>query len=214
MTSSLIKQFGTVPINTHVLRSALENYKVPMARIARLERQGQLLKLRRGLYVCLPEDGFGSYSQELIANHILHPSYVSYETVLSGKGVIPERVHVMRSACMKRGKVFENATGCYEYIEVPAAYFPIGLVSESTGEGYHYLSASPEKALCDLIVSSSNLRIQSIKAMRSYLEVYLRVDWDVVSDMDTSIIRACADATNKKRNELIILEDTICHERV
>lgn len=56
------------------------------------------------------------------------------------------------------------------------------------------------KALCDLIVSSSNLHIQSMKTMRSYLNEYLRADWDMITGMDISIIRACAEKTNKKKN--------------
>ena len=31
--------------------------------------------------------------------------------------------------------------------------------------------------------------------------------------MDTSIIRACAETTNKKKNELKLLEKAICYER-
>ena len=211
MSAPLIKQFGTVPIHTHILKSDLEDYKAPMARIARLQKKGQLLNLRRDLYICLPEEG--SPSRELIANHLLHPSYVSYETVLSSKGVIPERVHTTKSACMKRNKVFENATGRYEYLHVSDAYFPIGLIKQTTNEGYCYISASTEKALCDLIISFPNLRIQSVKAMRFYLENYLKTDWNIISNMDTSIIRACAETTNKKKNELKLLEKAICYER-
>lgn len=218
MATSLIKQFGTVPVNMHALKLALnvqnkENWS-PMSKIAFLQRNGTLVRLRRDLYLCLPEEGAGTYSRELVANHLLHPSYVSYETVLSRAGVIPERVTLLKSSSMKRSKVFDNATGRYEYIQVPEAYFPIGLTRQKTEEGYFYLSATAEKALCDLIVSSSNLRIQSMKTMRSYLEEYLRADWDIISEMNLSIIRACAEKTNKKKNELNFLERMICSERV
>ena len=86
------------------------------------------------------------------------------------------------------------------HIQAPEAYFPIGLTRQKTEEGYFYLTATPEKALCDLIVSSSNLHIQSMKTMRSYLNEYLRADWDMITGMDISIIRACAEKTNKKKN--------------
>lgn len=77
-------------------------------------------------HLCLPEQGEGTYSRELVAS-LLHPSYVSYETVLSRVGVIPEWVTLLKSSCMKRGKVFDNATGSYKYIHVPETYFPIAL---------------------------------------------------------------------------------------
>ena len=86
-----------------------------MAKISLLQREGVILNLRREIYLCLPEEGEGTYSRELVANHLLHSSYVSYETVLSRAGVIPERVALLKSSCMKRSKVFDNATGRYEY---------------------------------------------------------------------------------------------------
>ena len=171
-----------------------------MVKISLLQREGVILNLRREIYLCLPEEGEGTYSRELVANHLLHSSYVSYETVLSRAGVIPERVALLKSSCMKRSKVFDNATGRYEYIQAPEAYFPIGLTRQKTEEGYFYLTATPEKAFCDLIDTSSNLHIQSMKTMRSYLNEYLRADWDIIAGMDISIIRACAEKTNKKKN--------------
>ena len=54
-----------------------------MVKISLLQREGVILNLRREIYLCLPEEGEGTYSRELVANHLLHSSYVSYETVLS-----------------------------------------------------------------------------------------------------------------------------------
>lgn len=116
-----------------------------MVKISLLQREGVILNLRREIYLCLPEEGEGTYSRELVANHLLHSSYVSYETVLSRAGVIPERVVLLKFSCMKRSKVFDNATGRYEYIQAPEAYFPIGLTRQKTEEGYFYLTATPEK---------------------------------------------------------------------
>ena len=109
----LSKQFGTLPVNTRILKSALKEYKAPMAKIFLLQPKGVILNLRRDLYLCLPEDGEGTYSRELVANHLLHPSYVSHETVLSQAGVIPERVTPLKSSCRKRSKVLDNATSLY-----------------------------------------------------------------------------------------------------
>ncbi len=212
MISSLNKQFGTVPITTGILKSALKDYKAPLARIALLQKKGELINLRRNLYLCVPEYNKTGYSRGLIANHLVHPSYVSYETVLSEEGIIPERVFTVKSACMTRAKIFENETGRYEYIQMPKTYFPIGVKPHRTENGYFYLRATPEKALCDLIVSSTRLRIQSQKSMFSYLENFLRIDFEHLATMNPKIIRKCAEATNKKKNELNILERVISHE--
>ncbi len=214
MAFSLNKQFGTVPVTAGMLKTALTEYKAPLARIALLEKQGELISLRRNLYLCVPEEGKMGYSRGLIANHLVHPSYVSYETVLSEEGIIPERAYMVKSAVMTRSRSFENATGHYEFIQVPKAYFPIGVTSRRTAEGYFYMSATPEKALCDLIVSTANLRIQSVKSMCSYLEEFLRADMDMIAEMNVEVIHACAEATHKKKNELNLLERAICCELV
>jgi hypothetical protein len=52
--------------------------------------------------------------------------------------------------------------------------------------------------LCDLILATPNLRLQSVKAMREYLEEDLRVDFSVLQSVDTEIIRLCAEAGRKK----------------
>lgn len=41
-----------------------------------------------------------------------------------------------------------------------------------------------------------------MKTMRSYLNEYLRADWDMITGMDISIIRACAEKTNKKKERI------------
>ena len=79
MRSTLEKQFGSVPVTSNELKLALQEYRAPMARIALHQRRRESIPLRRNLYLCSPE----SYSRELIANRLLAPSYVSYETVLS-----------------------------------------------------------------------------------------------------------------------------------
>ncbi len=214
MGYSLNKQFGTVPVTAGILKSALREYKAPLARIGLLQKKGELISLRRNLYLCVPEEGLGGVSRGLIANHLVHPSYVSYETVLSEEGIIPERVFTVKSAVMIRSRNFENATGRYEFIQVPEQYFPIGVKPYRTEDGYYYLRAVPEKALCDLIVSSARVRVQSVKSMLGYLEEFLRADMDMIAAMNPELIRLCAGAANKKKNELHFLERVISHELV
>ena len=66
---------------------------------------------------------------------------------------------------------------------------------------YAFLIASPEKALCDLILSTSGLRIQSQKAMKQYLEEDLRIDIKGVNPLNPSIVEECIPYAYK-RNEL------------
>ena len=129
MEVSMYQLFGGVPVSAGVLRSALPGLRAPQARLALLQQRGELIPLRRDLYVC--SDGRGDYSRGVIANHLLAPSYVSYETVLYREGLIPERVHIIKSSCLARGRRFENATGVYEYIRVPREYYAVGVTMMS-----------------------------------------------------------------------------------
>ncbi|MBR5895026.1 MAG: hypothetical protein IKZ13_05750 [Akkermansia sp.] len=210
MSLALAERFGSVPINSGILQNTLKDYRSPRARIQLLERRGELISLRRDLYVCNTAQG---YSHGLIANHLLGPSYVSYETVLAEAGIIPERVYSIRSSCLARSRSFDNATGHYEYTQVPAAYFAVGIRSVQTEQGYYYLSATPEKALCDLILATPGLRLQTPKAAREYAEIYLRADMEAIAGMNADLIAACAEAAHKKNNDLKNLEKFIRHEQ-
>ncbi|MDR1517406.1 MAG: hypothetical protein LBS52_04805, partial [Dysgonamonadaceae bacterium] len=64
----------------------------------------------------------------------------------------------------------DNAVGNFEYITVPQDYYSIGISQQTVNNEYTYLLATPEKALCDLILATPNLRLQSVKAMQIYLE--------------------------------------------
>lgn len=208
MKTTFEKQFGSVPVTSGELRQSLREYRAPMARIALHHKRGELVSLRRNLYLCSPE----SYSQGVIANHLLAPSYVSYETVLSEAGIIPERVHTIRSSCMSRSRVFENSTGRYEYISVAQNYYPEGVTLKRTGEGLVYLAARPEKAVCDLILATPGLRLQSARAAREYLEVYLRADMDAVAGWNADLVHTLAGLAEKKKKDLLNLERMLRHE--
>jgi hypothetical protein len=110
----------------------------------------------------------------------------------------------MRSVCTKLHKQYDTPLGHFEYVKVPAPYFPIGIRQEIVGNSYAFLIATPEKALCDKIVTTPNLRIQSVKAMREYLEDDLRIDFSVVQKFDLEIIRQCVEV-GRKKGELELL---------
>ncbi|MBE6436250.1 MAG: hypothetical protein E7030_08600 [Akkermansiaceae bacterium] len=208
-TISPIAQFGNVPVNTAVLRDALHTYRAPQAKIKQLEQRGELIPLRRNLYLCKQNT---PCSRQLIANHLLTPSYISYESVLGNAGIIPERVYTIRSSCTGRSRRFENATGTYDYVQVPLSYYPIGITIGHTAEGYGYYTARPEKALCDLILATSGLRLQSPKSAGEYLEIYLRADMDALRTWNTNLLHTIALAAHKKKADLLNLEKFIRHE--
>lgn len=185
-------KYNIVPVGNFVLREDLATYNSPKDKINQLNNAGELIHLKRGLYA-IPRAITGqSLSKELIANHLYGPSYVSYESALSYHGLIPERVYVTKSATLKRKKEYQTPVGVFQYITVPEAYYPIGLLQEIINENYAFIIACPEKALCDLVLSTSGLRFQSNKAVRDYLLDDLRVSVEDIQTFDMNIINNCS----------------------
>jgi hypothetical protein len=150
------------------------------------------------LFVVAQQEGTSPISRELIANHLYGPSYVSLESALSYHNLIPERVYRVRSVTMKRFKMYDTPLGVFEYRTVSPEYFSIGIQQQVTQDNTAFLIASPEKALCDLIVLSSGLRLQSSKAVKIYLEENLRIDLFENRSWNTEIISQCMEVGKKK----------------
>lgn len=203
-----INNLGIVPFESSVLFNVLEDYKSPKDKAAKMGKAGNLIRLKKGMFVVSPEISKQVLSKELIANHLYGPSYVTAESALSYYGIIPERVFSVRSACTKRSKKVETVLGLFEYFSFPFAYFPIGINLEIIQDAYAFLIASPEKALCDLVQLTAGLRIQSGKAMFEFLTGNLRIDLEEHSNWDMSIFDACITAGSKKR-ELTFLHQVL-----
>ncbi len=194
-------KFGIVPIDFNVLCTALNGYQSPKDKISLLENNGSIIRLKKGLFVVSSEASKQTLSRELIANHLYGPSYISLESALSFYGLIPEKVYTIRSVTAKRAKRFSTQLGNFEYRTIPQDYYPIGIRQEIVNNEYAYLLASPEKAICDMILSTRNFRIQSVKAMQIYLEEDLRMDLSVIKTYNTDIIKSCIE-TGIKKTEL------------
>jgi hypothetical protein len=195
-----LKQLGIIPVDYALLSSIFSDYKYPRNKIANLEIEGKLIRLKRSLYVVSPDVSGKFLSTELIANHIYGPSYISMESALRYYGLIPESVRMVRSMTTKRSRIFENSISRFDYINCSEVYYPIG-INQKIGDDYSFLIASPEKALCDLIAYTPNVRPRFINAMLLYLEEDIRLDMETFYKLDVNIFRQCAEVS-KKKNDL------------
>ena len=186
-----------IPVSSAVLKSFLSNLKYPKNKISDMGKNGELIRLKKDLYVYSKS----AISKELIANHLYGLSYISLETALAYYGMIPERVYTIRSMTTKRAKTFTTPLGRFEYKTVSSDYFSIGLQQEIIENQYAFLIATPTKAICDTIVTTPNLRLQSVRAMQSYLTENLRIDFDTLKTLDKDVVRQCIE-TGKKKAEL------------
>jgi predicted transcriptional regulator of viral defense system len=198
---NVLEQFGIVPIDFATLETVLSEYRYPRDKVSQMEKNGELIRLKKGVFVVSPNIHRMIISRELVANHLYGPSYISFENALAFYKLIPERVHTIRSMTLKRARKFSTPLGNFDYISAPKDYFQIGIRQEIVSDKYAYLIASPEKAICDMIISTPGLRLQSVKAMQIYLEEDLRIDFSAVEIFDNQIIRQCID-TGRKKTEL------------
>ena len=79
----IAKGFGDAPFSRHLLLEMLKDYKRPNDKISEWIKSGELIAIRRGLYITGPETDLPVPEPFLIANHLRGPSYVSSETALS-----------------------------------------------------------------------------------------------------------------------------------
>jgi predicted transcriptional regulator of viral defense system len=195
---NVLEQFGIVPIDFATLKAVLGEYRYPGNKVSQMEKNQELIRLKKGLFVVSPELNRLTISRELIANHLYGPSYISFESALAFYKLIPERVHTVRSMTLKRSRSFSTPLGDFDYISAHQEYYQIGIRQEIVNDRYAYLIASPEKAICDMIMTTPGLRLQSVKAMQIYLEEDLRIDFSSATAIHTEIIRQCIDAGRKK----------------
>jgi predicted transcriptional regulator of viral defense system len=178
------------PFDYQLAMNRLARYRAPRNKILSLCRNGDLIQIKKGLYVASPFPGRPSTVNPLaVAALIYGPSYVSLESALSHYGLIPERVDEITSVTCKRAKQFQTPLGRYSYRPVNESAFSYGVALEAV-EGGSFFLAEPEKALCDRIAC-----IRHLSAMRdipAVLEEHLRVDLDAVVRMRVSVVRDIA----------------------
>ncbi|MCB0343203.1 MAG: hypothetical protein H6626_08065 [Pseudobdellovibrionaceae bacterium] len=167
----LRQKIGREEFSYQSLMVALKAYKAPLQKINELLKSGQLIRVKKGLYVLEP-DPFAAYNPLLLANLIYGPSYISFETALSIWGLIPERVEEIKSVTSKRNKSFTTPIGRYSYRYVNPKKYKLGIMRMEQAPSENIIIASPEKALVDTMT----LALKSTEFSFKDLLVDLRVD--------------------------------------
>jgi len=200
-----LTEIGSVPIDFQVLKSVYPTHTAIHNKVSDLEKSGNIIRLKRGLFVVSPQISGQLISTSLIANHIYGPSYISRETALSQYGLIPERVYNTQSMTTKHSRKFTNSFGLFEYIQCSDQYFAIG-ITQATDKNLHYLMATPEKALCDLITSTPGLILRYKSEATTYLEADLRIDMPAFYKMDVQIMEQCMLYGKKKTSIKLLIQ--------
>ena len=193
---SPLEQLGNIPVTAATLESLFPHIKGGNQKIRLLERDKQIIRLKRGLYVCSSEVTGVALSTELIANHLYTPSYVSMSSALRYYGLIPEEVFVTQSMTLKHSRDFDTPVGMFEYTRISKDAFSVGLTSIRKTE-YAFVIATPEKALCDLVANSPGVNLRYPKDAALYLEEDIRMELSDFIQMDSAIFEAYAEVGKK-----------------
>jgi predicted transcriptional regulator of viral defense system len=89
-----LKNFGIIPFTRGALTQMLKEYSSPNDKISSWLANGDIISLKKGLYVVSEMHREQKLNLEIIANQIYGPSYVSLDWALQFYGVIPEKVNV------------------------------------------------------------------------------------------------------------------------
>jgi hypothetical protein len=201
----IAKGFGDAPFSRHLLLEMLKDYKRPNDKISEWIKSGELIAIRRGLYITGPETDLPVPEPFLIANHLRGPSYVSSETALSYLGFIPERVYEITSVTLKTAKKFNTPVGRFNFQHLPSPYYSFGIESIKLTSKQTALIASKEKAVCDKIILTSGLTLRSTRQTKDFLVEDLRIDESSLQKLDVKMIRSwLKDAPKKNSLEMLI----------
>lgn len=55
MSMERLEQLGIIPVGYSVLSSLFSDYRSPRNKIANLEKEGKIIRLKRGIYVVSPD---------------------------------------------------------------------------------------------------------------------------------------------------------------
>ena len=190
-----LEDLRNTPFRMQDLSSVFTNCVNLATKAKRLEQDGKIIRLKKGLYVTSPRISRMELSPFLLANHIYGPSYVSMQTALRYYGLIPEAVYSAQSMTTGVARDYENTVGTFNYIHVPTRYYNIG-VTMNESAGVTFMIATPEKALCDLLYKKEP--VYSIKQLKELLFNDLRIDENEFKKLNKKDIISICDYYQKK----------------
>ncbi len=206
--SKLRKLLGQEIVDYQLLLSALSSYAKPRDKITSWLKNGDLIRVKKGLYIFGKDAALTPYSPEILANLIYGPSAISLNYALSFYGLIPERTVTVTSITNKRDKTFVTPIGDFTYRYLtPKKYF-VGIELFNLNEQSNFLIASPEKALCDHIyLTDKNIKLISTADVEHYLQNDLRIQEEALRELRNNLLSEIVNTYQDKR--LTMLENYI-----
>jgi hypothetical protein len=202
---ALRKLAGREEVDYQFLMSVLKNYAYPRNKILEWLNAGDLVRIKKGLYIFGKRAAMVPYSPEILANLIYGPSAISLTYALAFYGLIPERVATVTSITNKRNKTFSTPVGRFVYYYLHPEKYSVAIELKLVTAGRAFLIASPEKALCDQIyVMDKKMKITTVQDIELYLFQDMRVDEDNFKKLKIENIEKISDVYKNKKIDLLL----------
>ncbi len=190
------------------LMDCLKGYAKPRDKIRAMLKAGEIVRVKKGVYVFGEGYRRGPWSREILANLIYGPSYISLDYALSYYGFIPERVIVVTSVTLSRSRRFETPLGLFTYRRLSCRKYSIGIDQRTLKADQHFLIATPAKALADKIWTDHRFTPRKTADFRAYLHEDLRIGFDALSGIDRTLLDLIAQQYGSRKIRL--LRDYLC----
>lgn len=201
-----IRNYSGQPLTRQILSDLLRDYRRPYDKINEMIKQNQLIQLKRGVFIPGPQLSVPVPEKLLLANHLWGPSYVSSDTVLSYWGLIPERVYETISMTTNLAKAYKTPIGRFRYIKLPLPYYSFGIQSVELASKQIALIAGKEKAICDKIITTPQLKLRSVRQTREYLMEDLRISRESLTELNIQTINDYLKAAPKQESISILIK--------
>jgi hypothetical protein len=195
---NLRHHIGREEFDYPALMAALSGYANPREKVTALLRRGDVIRVKKGLYVFGRELRRRPYSRELLANLIYGPSFVSLDAALSFHGLIPERVEAVTSVTSKRPKSYETPVGTFIYRRSPRDSFHLGMDRVEEGD-VAFLIATRERALADKVRDQRGNPIRTNGDAARYLFDDLRIDEEEFGRLQPNALDELADGLRSRK---------------
>jgi hypothetical protein len=121
-------------------------------------------------------------------------------------GLIPERVFEISSVTFKKATKYQTEVGVFTYTPLPLPYYSYGINQVALTPKQTVLLASPEKALCDKIISTAGLILRSKMQTVTYLIEDLRIEKERLKRLDSGAIETWINESPKKSSIEILVK--------
>ena len=203
MDIAVRKEIHSEEFDYQTIMHALGDHAYPRGRISDLLQRGDIVRVKKGIYIFGEQYRQRPYSREVLANIIYGPSYISLEYAMGFYGLIPESVEGVTSVTTGRSRRFETPVGLFSYRSVPTAAFSAGIDRMETRDGRSFLIALPEKALADKIRLDHGSGISSQRELKRYLMDSMRIDPAILAGMNAERVEEYSSLYHSRKIALL-----------